>query len=96
MVENIVIDNKLSKAIQEYCALNSIEDISSFANKCTLKGFNIVKYGTSPLDNIKREELGIKDVSMEEDEQQNDLVEEQTKETKKPKIESRKIKIVKK
>ncbi len=96
MIENILIDKKLSKAIQEYCEINSIEDVSSFANKCTLNGFNVVKYGTSPMDNIRREESGVSDVSVKEYAQQSDSDEERVVEPKKPKIESRKIKIVKK
>lgn len=62
MDENrIYIKDKLVKEIKEYCKLNEIEDVDEFANKCTINGFTIIKFGTSPLDNINRENNGIKE-----------------------------------
>jgi len=52
----------LEKTINEYCKVNGIEDINAFANRCALHGLNIVKFGTSPADNIERENNGIKDL----------------------------------
>ena len=45
----------LEKEIKEYCELNGINDIPGFITQCMLRGFNIFKYGTSPGDNIKRQ-----------------------------------------
>ncbi len=52
----------LEKSIKDYCQLNSIDDIDGFSKRCLQQGFNIVKFGTSPLDNIKREQNGIIDI----------------------------------
>lgn len=45
----------LEKQIKEYCKLNDINDVPGFITQCMLRGFNTFKYGTSPGDNIKRE-----------------------------------------
>jgi len=49
------MDESLVKEIKEYCKLNNIEDIDRFINSCLRKGFNILKYGLSPIDNFKIE-----------------------------------------
>ena len=64
-MDRLYLKPMLCKAIQEYCELNGIEDINNFANRCATQGFNIVKYGLSPADNIKRENNGIKDLNNE-------------------------------
>jgi len=64
-MDRLYLKPMLCKAIQEYCELNGIEDINNFANRCATQGFNIVKYGLSPADNIKRENNGIKDLKNE-------------------------------
>ena len=46
---------QLEKEIKEYCQLNNINDVAGFITQCMLMGFNTVKYGVSPKDNIKRE-----------------------------------------
>lgn len=46
---------KLDKEILEYCKLNGISDVELFTNQCLLNGFNIIRYGTSPKDNIERQ-----------------------------------------
>ena len=51
----------LLNEIKEYCKTNGIKDHRAFAIRCLEQGFSIVKYGVSPIDNIKREENGIKD-----------------------------------
>lgn len=58
----LYIKPTLEKAIRDYCELNEIDDINAFANRCATQGFNIVKFGMSPLDNINRETNGIKDI----------------------------------
>ena len=45
----------LEKEIKEYCKLNGINDVAGFITQCILRGFNTFRYGTSPADNIKRE-----------------------------------------
>ena len=45
----------VEKEIKEYCALNNISDVVGFITQCLVIGFNTFKYGTSPGDNIKRE-----------------------------------------
>lgn len=49
------MDDKLIKEITEFCKLNNIEDIDGQINACLRKGFDILKYGTSPIDNYKIE-----------------------------------------
>ena len=46
---------QLEKEIKEYCQLNNINDVAGFITQCMLIGFNTVKYGVSPQDNVKRE-----------------------------------------
>jgi len=60
-MNRLYLKPSLCKAIAEYCELNNIEDINAFANRCATQGFNILKYGMSPGDNINRENNGIKD-----------------------------------
>lgn len=55
----------LEKEIKEYCQLNGIKDSSKFITQCMLIGFNISKYGTSPGDNIRRQN-GINDTKEED------------------------------
>ena len=49
------MDDKLIKEITEFCYLNDIEDVEKQINACLRKGFDILKYGTSPIDNYKIE-----------------------------------------
>ena len=65
-MDRLYLKPALCKAIQEYCEINGIEDINNFANRCATQGFNIVKYGLSPPDNIQRENNGIKDLKKNE------------------------------
>ena len=58
----LYINTTLEKSIRSYCDLNGIEDINAFANRCTMQGFSIIKFGVSPKDNIERENNGIKDI----------------------------------
>lgn len=59
----LYINPTLEKSIRFYCELNGIEDINAFANRCAMQGFNIVKFGVSPKDNIDRENNGVKDIN---------------------------------
>lgn len=58
----LYINPTLEKSIRLYCELNEIDDINAFANRCTLQGLNVIKFGTSPKDNIGREDNGVKDI----------------------------------
>jgi hypothetical protein len=65
-MSRLYINPTIEKQIISYCKLNNINDVNAFANRCALQGLNIVKYGTSPSNNMKRESEGIKDVNKEE------------------------------
>jgi len=56
---------RLVNDILEYCELNNISDVGRFTYDCLLNGFNVVRYGYSPGDNIKRQNGEVKDVSTE-------------------------------
>ena len=58
----LYINSTLEKSIRSYCEFNGIKDINAFANRCAMQGFNIVKFGVSPKDNINRENNGVKDI----------------------------------
>ena len=70
----LYVNQTLERQIRQYCELNDIDDINAFANRCLSQGFSIIKFGTSPMDNIERENKGIKDLNKDE-------YKKQTKET---------------
>lgn len=54
--------NNINEDIKKYCEMNNISDIDAFTLKCLIQGFNIIKYGLSPVDNIKKQnKISIKD-----------------------------------
>ena len=65
-MSRLYVNQTLERQIRQYCELNDIEDINAFANRCLSQGFSIIKFGTSPIDNIERENKGIKDLSKDE------------------------------
>ena len=65
-MSRLYVNQTLERQIRQYCELNEIEDINAFANRCLSQGFSIIKFGTSPIDNIERENKGIKDLSKDE------------------------------
>ena len=67
-MSRLYINNTLEKSIRSYCELNGIDDVNAFANRCAMQGFNIVKYGISPKDNMERENNGIKQEPLPKDE----------------------------
>ena len=79
----------LEKEIKEYCKLNGINDVAGFITQCTLSGFNTFRYGTSPTDNIKREngEIESKPTNRERKEKQPDV-------ENKIEVKKRKIKVI--
>ena len=91
---NIEIDNKLTLKIMGYCEINGIEDVNAFVINCLREGLNITMFGTSPIDNKKREDNGIVSTEVIETETTNE-----TKQEVKPKkspSKARKIKIIEK
>ena len=79
----------LEKEIKEYCKLNGINDVAGFITQCILMGFNTFRYGTSPTDNIKREngEIESKPTNRERKEKQPEV-------ENKIEVKKRKIKII--
>ena len=79
----------LEKEIKEYCKLNGINDVAGFITQCILRGFNTFRYGTSPTDNIKREngEIESKPTNRERKEKQPDV-------ENKIEVKKRKIKVI--
>ena len=65
-MSRLYVNQTLERQIRQYCELNEIEDINAFANRCLSQGFSIIKFGTSPMDNIERENKGIKDIDKDE------------------------------
>lgn len=61
-MSRLYVNQTLERQIRQYCEMNDIEDVNAFANRCLSQGFSIVKFGTSPKDNVERENKGIKDV----------------------------------
>ena len=79
----------LEKEIKEYCKLNGINDVAGFITQCILMGFNTFRYGTSPTDNIKREngEIEFKPTNRERKEKQPE-------DENKIEVKKRKIKVI--
>ena len=79
----------LEKEIKEYCKLNGINDVAGFITQCILRGFNTFRYGTSPSDNIKREngEIESKPTNRERKEKQPEI-------ENKIEVKKRKIKVI--
>lgn len=46
------IDEKLEKEIMDFCKLNDITDVSAYFQSIVQKGFNVDKYGNSPIKNL--------------------------------------------
>ena len=79
----------LEKEIKEYCKLNGINDVAGFITQCILRGINTFRYGTSPSDNIKREngEIESKPTNRERKEKQPEV-------KNKIEVKKRKIKVI--
>lgn len=52
---SIEIPKNLEKEIKDFAKLNEVQDIDNFIIECLRDGFNIAKYGYSPVDNFKKE-----------------------------------------
>lgn len=50
-----MFNKKLLKEIEEYCQLNGIVDVSQEINNMLRTGFYIVKYGTSPFEQMEKQ-----------------------------------------
>ena len=89
----VMLSEKLYQDISRYCQMNNIEDVDAFINKCLMQGYNVVKFGYSPKDNLRREILGIKepeDLPKEPETQVENEKKEEKKTSKRP------IRIIKK
>jgi len=56
----ITLPKSLENDIMNFCKLNDIEDINFFLTKCIIDGFNIMKYGHNPLENMENENKPLK------------------------------------
>jgi hypothetical protein len=54
----------LDKEFLSYCELNNIDNIEKFAKEVFNRGFNIIKYGETPMG-FSNEKIVIKEVSVE-------------------------------
>ena len=52
---SIEIPKKLEKDIKDFAKLNDIQDVDNFMITCLNRGFNIARFGYSPIDNFKKE-----------------------------------------
>ena len=109
-MSRLYVNQTLEKQIRQYCELNGIEDTNAFANRCLSQGFNVVKFGSSPKDNMERELKGIKDPKETEkkpkktvvakeiprQEEKEVKIEEPSTEKKVEQVTVRKIKVIKK
>lgn len=73
------IKDELYNDILSFCKVNSIDNVEEFSLACLLKGYNIVKYGLSPKDNVKKES---EPVSVMNDIEQKEKVERKGKKVK--------------
>ena len=52
---SIEIPKNLEKEIKDFAKLNEVKDINDFIIVCLHDGFNIARFGYSPIDNFKKE-----------------------------------------
>ena len=106
-MKRLYINQTLQREIEEYCNENGIEDVNAFSNRCASKGFSILKFGISPIDNMKREMEGVKDFKEDKkpkpkkEKEETPILKEEKKEEEtvkheEPKPIVRKIQIIKK
>lgn len=51
-----MIDERLYFEIQQYCELNGILDVNKEINSMLQRGFNLVKYGSSPFEKMREQQ----------------------------------------
>lgn len=91
--KQVTLSEKLYRDISRYCQMNNIEDVDGFIVNCLMQGYNVVKFGYTPKDNIRREYLGIKEPDVEEKKDEAPVATEKKEEQNTTK---RKIRIIKK
>lgn len=84
----LYIKPQLEENIRKYCTENKIRDVNEFTNRCTRQGFDILRFGVSPPDNIQRETEGIKDYPKVEEKKEEQPIQVEVK--------KRKIRIIQK
>ena len=84
----LYIKPQLEENIRKYCTENKIRDVNEFANRCTRQGFDVLRFGVSPPDNIQRETEGIKDYPKVEEKKEEQPIQVEVK--------KRKIRIIQK
>lgn len=89
------MNQQLIDEIKKYCLFNNIEDVDGQIDACLRKGFDILRYGLSPIDNYKREK---QDIKQPVDKTTNTIEEKQENGVKEdtPQKVRRKIRIIKK
>jgi len=50
---NIEIKQEIVEELQRFCKLNEIEDVGAEAHRCFISGFNVRKYGPTPVGQQK-------------------------------------------
>jgi pentatricopeptide repeat protein len=83
-----VIKESLYNEILEYCKLNNIEDVEGLINKMLERGFQIEKYGETPIK-INNEIVKEKIVYLNNDEEvlkMNDIIKDKDNEIEKYKV----------
>ncbi len=91
--KKITLSDKLYQDISRYCQMNDIKDVESFIGNCLMQGYNIVKFGYTPKDNLRRELLGIKEPEPLVDDKP---IEKEVEKKKEQEITKRKIRVIKK
>lgn len=98
----ITLPRSLEDEIKKFCEVNGVTEYNDFFVSCIRNGFNIAKFGTSPMDNFNKEnkpfkidEINIRQSEKKELAEENQTNGSEQKESVKPK-EKRKVKIIKK
>ena len=51
----ITLPRSLEDEIKKFCEVNGVTEYNDFFVSCIRNGFNIAKFGTSPMDNFNKE-----------------------------------------
>lgn len=56
------MNKKLHKEILDYCKLNNIDDVDTFIDKMLSQGFNVEKYGMTPVGQLKSSTIEVEKI----------------------------------